>query len=509
MQSVSEPSKALQAAVALFRRLNDEDIRYCQWKSTHGLPKALAGQTDFDLLVDRSHSRRFKEILYQCNFKPFVSHPSRQFPAIEDYLGCDEANGRLIHLHIHYRVILGEEHVKNYYLPLEQRILNSTRLQGDIRVPAPELEVIILALRALLKYRDRDALRDILGLGRTGGLPRAALEELDELLAQTSLDQVACALKQQARVISPEVILKFLRTVRESPRDGRTLAHLRNQVRRELAPYQRHGRLHAGAANFWIELGRQWPFDRIRRRLLPGRDKHKTPVVGGMMIAFIGADGAGKSTIIKHIVKWLSWRLVVRTYYMGSSRPSLGTRVLAGAADLAQLAHASCRRLFGARSAVARLAEGLQRLFENLRSLGDARDRYRRYLDARRRAAQGTIVIFDRYPLEAVRIFNRTIDGPRIAARSNGHMGPLARRLAAAEERIYRAILPPEHVFVLHVSPDVSQTRKPGHKRELIEVKSRAIKQIARDGFDLTDIDADRPLEAIVLEVKSALWRLL
>jgi thymidylate kinase len=177
--------------------------------------------------------------------------------------------------------------------------------------------------------------------------------------------------------------------------------------------------------------------------------------------------------------------------------------------DVAQIARAGCRRLFGERSAPTRLAARAEQFCDYLRYLGDARDRYRHYLAGQRKAAQGAIAIFDRYPLEAVRIFNRTIDGPRIAARGNGHMGWLAQRLAAAEERIYRAIPPPEHVFVLHVSPDVSQARKPEHKRELIEAKSLAIKQIVRDGFDLTDIDADRPIDEILLRIQSILWRLI
>jgi hypothetical protein len=64
-------------------------------------------------------------------------------------------------------------------------------------------------------------------------------------------------------------------------------------------------------------------------------------------------------------------------------------------------------------------------------------------------------------------------------------------------------------VFVLHVSPDVSQARKPEHPRERIEAKSQAIKGIARGGFDLTDVDADQPLDQVLLQIKSKLWRLL
>jgi hypothetical protein len=108
-----------------------------------------------------------------------------------------------------------------------------------------------------------------------------------------------------------------------------------------------------------------------------------------------------------------------------------------------------------------------------------------------------------------VRIFNRPLDGPRVASTSNGQIGPLSERLAQSEERIYQKILPPDHVFVLHVSPDVSQARKPEHRRDVIEAKSRAIRQIAPDGFGQTDIDADMGLDQVLLQIKATLWNLL
>ena len=171
--------------------------------------------------------------------------------------------------------------------------------------------------------------------------------------------------------------------------------------------------------------------------------------------------------------------------------------------------HAGCRRIFGETSVVTRLVGGPTRLGEYLRYLTEGHDRYSRYLSSRRKAAQGSIVIYDRYPLNAVQIFNRAMDGPRIAAKANGHMGAAARTFAHLEDTTYRKILPAEHVFVLHVSPDVSQSRKPEHKRVLIEAKSQAIKQVERDKFSVIDIDADQPLDQVLLEIKSALWRLL
>ncbi|HEX6292677.1 MAG TPA: hypothetical protein VFZ66_26070 [Herpetosiphonaceae bacterium] len=509
MNAIGQSSTALHVVSALFHDLNEERIRYCHWKSTHRLADSLAGKTDLDLLVDREDSQRFYELLHRHDFKRFISHPHRQFPAIEDYLGFDPSTGRLIHLHIHYRLVLGEQFVKNYYLPLEQPFLEHTYLRRGVPIPVPELELIVLVLRALLKYRDRDVLRDMLRLGRSSGIPRAILGECLSLLHQTNPTQIAHRLEQDASFISSDLIFHFLDTIQRTPRAGWTLYRLRSRVRRDLAPYQRYSRRRARAIYYRVMLSRQWPLDRILARLLRVPDKRKTPASGGMTIAFIGADGAGKSTIVQQIVTWLSWRMVVRSYYMGSNQPSRRTRALKQLTGLAQLVSGGCRRVFGPQSRITRLADRPRRFLEQLRYLADGRDRYRRYLHGRRSAAQGAIVIYDRYPLDSVRLDSRIVDGPRIAATGNGHLGAVGHGLAQAEAALYRNILPPEHLFALHVSPDVSQQRKPTHQRAAIEAKSAAIERIAQTDGDLTHIDAEQPLDEVILRVKAALWKLL
>ena len=70
-------------------------------------------------------------------------------------------------------------------------------------------------------------------------------------------------------------------------------------------------------------------------------------------------------------------------------------------------------------------------------------------------------------------------------------------------------MLPPQHVVVLDVSPDVSRGRKPDHKPEAIEEKSQAIRRMDRNALALTEIDADQPMDEVLLQVKSTLWHLL
>jgi hypothetical protein len=95
------------------------------------------------------------------------------------------------------------------------------------------------------------------------------------------------------------------------------------------------------------------------------------------------------------------------------------------------------------------------------------------------------------------------------AALGNGHQDPLSAALARLEARIYRGILPPEHVFALRVSPAVSQARKPEHDSARIAAKSQAILGMGRKGLRVTEIDADQPLNQVLLQIKAAIWRLL
>jgi thymidylate kinase len=230
---------------------------------------------------------------------------------------------------------------------------------------------------------------------------------------------------------------------------------------------------------------------------------------GGMRIAIIGADGAGKSTLIKELTRWLSWRVDVRTYYMGSSQPFRLTQMVKGISKFIQRGYTGAQRYLGSRSPIARLVGSLSRLFTELRYLSEARDRYVRYKRSCQAAERGALVFYDRYPLDNIRIFNRPVDGPRIAAGSEPRMGWITRALARAEQDLYQRILPPEHVIMMNVRPDVSQARKPEHKWDLILAKSQALQGASRNGYDLTKVDANQPLEEVLRQVKPVIWRLL
>jgi thymidylate kinase len=515
---LQENPEPLPALAALFQSLNRQGIRYCHWKSNIRLEEALQGKTDLDLLVDTEHIQKFKQVLQDHGARLFQPAPGKEYPGIENYLGFDPDTGRLYHLHVHYQLVLGEQFVKNYHLPLEAPFLDSTRLRQGVMIPAPELEIAVLSLRALLKYRDRDAVKDILSI-RSSGLPGNILREINWLLQQTSLQEISQAMEEIPGAFPSELVQEFLQTVVVEPRAGRTFLRLRGEIRRALNTYQRQDRV-AASLRYFREAWR-------RRTILRRSPARKMTLPGGFEIAVVGVDGAGKSTVIAHLAKWLSWRLSVRTIYMGSSQPSVFTSLVKGVSKLAGRLHTGVSRLFGKRSPAAGLSASLYTLLASLRYLSEGRDRYQRFQAGRSAVQEGMIVIYDRYPLENARIFNRTVDGPRIASLETGKASRIIKKLSRVEQELYRKIQPPQHLVILHVSPEVSQARKPEHKREQIEAKSQAMESIsaavstlnggthsgengrAPGSSDQLVIDTDQPLEKVVLLVKSAVWRWL
>jgi thymidylate kinase len=236
--------------------------------------------------------------------------------------------------------------------------------------------------------------------------------------------------------------------------------------------------------------------------------RRKSSAAGGLTVALIGADGAGKSTVIDEVVKWIGWRLSLRVAYLGTARPAPRTAAAQALSRAARRAAGRWQRVpvpgSGALSRVANLVTAL-------RYLAEARDRADRAREGRRLAANGTLVLFDRFPLEWVRLQERPVDGPRIAelgpATERGVLGALRRR----EERLYAGIGAPDLVVLLVIRPDVALARKPSARPEKIEGKARAVldaaEQAAGDG--VVAIDATQPLDEVVRAVEEEIWRRL
>jgi thymidylate kinase len=503
------PSDTIPALAALLDEMADRRVRYCLWKSNIRLKEALAGETDLDLLVDREDALILREILGRHRLKQLVPHRASAFVGIEHFLGMDDASGRLFHLHIHYQLVLGEQHVKNYRLPMESQVLSSLRLLDGVPVPPAALELSILAVRALLKYRGRDVVKDVLRI-RSPGVSGALQHEILWLFDQTTPAEVRATLDVSAGPIPGYAVSQFVQTVTRSPRDGYTLLVLRSRVRRAMRPFRRRSAPRA-TIEYWRATRRR---RRLRSRSLQPR---MTPSAGGLTIALVGADGSGKSTVAEALARWLSWKLEVRVKYLGSNMPSpLGDRLYLAFRALRR-AHRAVSRNLGEGSTVVRAIGSMRDTTLALHHVAIGRDRVRRYREGQSDAQAGRVVIFDRFPLESLSSDqrHRALDGPRISRALSESTGPVNRILAGAEERIYRRFRLPDHLIVLNVSPNVSLDRKPDHSLEILREKSRAAVELAalaemrNESVRVFKVDANLPLDHVILEIKRVLWDVL
>jgi len=491
----------LPALQDLLHELLEKGVRYCHWKSNLRLEKSLQGRTDLDLLVDSRHQRLFLEILGAHGAKPVQPAPGRDYPGTENYLGFDPGSGRMFHLHVHYQLVLGEQFVKNYTLPLERQFLDHTILLRGVRVPIPELELAVLSLRALLKYRDRDAVKDVLSIC-SPGLPGHILAEIRWLLGQTSTAQIQQTLPPAGAAIPVDVVIEFLQTVSRNPRAGLELYRLRRRTRQALRSHQRHNRWLA-VRRYFREAWRR----RAHLRLSP--IQKMTRLDAGLTVALVGADGSGKSTMAKALSSWLNWKLDVAVYYLGSKAPSWQSKTLYTLYRMARRGHRTIARWFGNERATSRWIETLAKVVLDCHYLSIGYDRLRRYRAGQREAGMGSIVIYDRFPLDPV------LDGARIQPEAGEKAGGVIRYLSAKEKKLYDSFQPPGCFCVLDVSPRVSLERKPDHSLETVQRKSAAIAALitpaGNDGQNarLIHIDADLPLDEVTRQLKANIWQLL
>ncbi len=496
-QALIQTPPVLPALAGLFEALDRRGIRYCHWKSNLRLGWGLAGRTDLDLLVDPEYERPFKLILGGLGIKPLLAPVSKRYPGLEHYLGFDPQTGRLFHLHVHFALVLGEQFVKNYTLPLEKHFLHSSRPCCGVEVPAPELELIVLVLRALLKYRDRDGIKDILGI-RSPGIPEHILDEITWLLEGTSIEQVEAALPTLPLDIRPKTVTAFLETVRGDPRDGRRLLRLRSQVRRALRPYQRRSRLISTLKYFQV-LAQKIFIQRARpdkQMSLPGR---------GLTVALVGVDGAGKSTLAGELSRWLRWKLDAPLHYLGSKQPSVWTNWSYILFRAMRRGHREASAILSEDNLIAKTLLGLRQTFLALHHLSVGHDRVGRYRRGVREAGRGSVVVFDRFP------FASPLDGPEIQMMDGGR---LVEWMAKVEQRLYRRFEPVDLLVVLEASPEVSLRRKPDHAPETIRAKGAALAALksrleTETGWDWVALDADAPLDDVLLQLKGLVWAAL
>lgn len=237
-------------------------------------------------------------------------------------------------------------------------------------------------------------------------------------------------------------------------------------------------------------------------RSLPGK---------ATMIAFVGSEATGKSTILSEVEGWLRGSHRVRRVHAGKPPSTPVTFV-------PHVLLPALRAVFPEQRTLR-----VEERYENGDGEGDGANRTiypllfgvrsvmlayeRRALLVRAaRSGRGTVVLCDRYPSDT----SGAPDGPQLAhlPMPSGRFS-IRRALAKMEDRLYRDIPAPDLVFHLSAPLDVTLARNAArNKREpegYVRFRHELSSKLRFDGAPVYRVDTDRDLELVVQEIEGVI----
>lgn len=486
----------------LINRFNEGGVSYCHWKSNIDLAKSFEGELDTDLLVSINSIARATDILMELGFKPATSRWAPNPPGIFHYYGYDPAQKGQAHLHMFTRVLTGESFLKSHLLPFEEMLLENTRSVNGMTVTSKEAELVLFVLRMFIKF---GSLLDVPRLLKNDTKVR---QEAQWLKDGSDMKRVAVLLGKYCPVVGEETFnacLTAILTGASFPKKW----ELSYRVRHSLRIYRKYLFWGWFSGHFKLLTG-------TLVKKLRNQKGSKIFTSGGTVIAIVGADATGKSTVVSETSRWLRKNFVVTTVHAGKPPSTLLTFPVnfllalqrtfrGGSQPVGKLENVSPSAKGGGSTG----SKSPNSLIYAIRAVSLAWDRRALLLKARRASANGEIVVCDRYPTNVAGI----MDSPRLLEVSNqkGFVSSIYNWLARTERSLYSQISPPDIVLRLRVSLEIAKMRNAAREVVDDEVYLKNRHEQAKEWFmpgtrSIIDIDTDHPLDETLLTVKQAIW---
>lgn len=494
---VSAP-QTLRLIDELADQFQQHGIAYVHWKSNIHLSRALAGIDDLDLLVDRASAGAALSVLCQLGFRQAYRQRTVPIPGITHYFGLDRDTGQMVHVHLHLRLVVGHDLTKNFHLPVESAVVASAQHDTPLPTPAPEVEMILYVLRMVLKCTwRRNHLRAFDQLGQH--------VELDYHLRRSDSARAREWLSRYLPCVTHDLFFACVQAAQVGTTTWQRM-RVRGQLHRALQP---HGR-QLPTWDACLKMGRRLQASAARR--LRWTTPGKQLAGGGMVLAVVGGDGSGKSTLVNRLEQHFRRHLTTDRVHMGKPPRSWLTRSV-------ELISKAVRRIASAASTRPASASNPEPLtfWQLTRAACLARDRYRLYRRVRRSAACGWIVLCDRWPVAGLKQMDSPPSFVPNSATSIGAASPVAARLAQwltdRAQWYHQQILPPDRMLVLRVPPDVAVARaqqRGGSMRESqLRARSEEAWQFSWNPHTAHVIDGQQDVEQVAREAIAAVWERL
>ncbi|HEX7374696.1 MAG TPA: hypothetical protein VF277_06950, partial [Steroidobacteraceae bacterium] len=221
------------------------------------------------------------------------------------------------------------------------------------------------------------------------------------------------------------------------------------------------------------------------------------PVAG--LVAVVGCDGTGKSTLTHDLVDRLSRTRPTQRRYLGLVSGEAGERIR----RLPLIGPRLERRLAAKAERAQNMRNRPPGIWAALIMYGFSLWRAAHLRRARRLAEQGVLVITDRYPQAEIAGFH--YDGPGLGLERS--KSARVRRLAAREQRLYERLTlrPPALVIRLGIDLATAQARKPDHAAAELRDKIAVMARLRFGGARIMELDTRAPYAQVLQEALEAI----
>ncbi|MDR6640940.1 thymidylate kinase [Luteibacter sp. 1214] len=217
------------------------------------------------------------------------------------------------------------------------------------------------------------------------------------------------------------------------------------------------------------------------------------------LIAVVGCDGTGKSTLTHDIVRTLKQTRSVQRRYLGLISGETGDKIK----RLPLIGPRLERRLAAKAASAQDMRNKVPGVLGSLVMYGLSVWRAAHLRRVCRLAERGTLIITDRYPQAEIAGFR--YDGPGLGLARSEHW--LVRKLAVREQRLYErmATYRPSLVIKLDIDFATAHARKPDHGPEELNDKIAVMSRLRFNGARLFDLDTRAPYADVFAAAMAAI----